>query len=108
MKIVELTNALEGVPELLRTAATEIREGRATKTTLEKTAALARVKATLSDSSSQEGEDDFLSGLSDDDLEKLAGKLAPKSSLGEVSEEASSPERSTRDADFLENLRTFL
>ena len=106
MKIVELTTALDGVPELLRTAATEIREGRTTRKRFEKTAALTKVKVALSDSPPEE-EEDILSGISEINLEKLADRLAPRSSLGEVSEEASSAERTTRDADFLDNLRTF-
>jgi len=104
MKISELTGALEGVPELLRSAAAEIREGRTARTKLEKTAAVARVKATFSDSSSTD--EDILSELPREAIEKLADRLAPRSTLGEASEEASSPDRTTSDVDFLENLRT--
>ena len=106
MKVVDLVNALEGVPEALRSAASSIRGSEQAAEALEKTASRARLRASLRMEEDTD-EDDFLSALAEEDLEKVAARSTRRIPLGEVSEEDASPERLTRDADFLTQLRNF-
>jgi hypothetical protein len=113
MKIQDLSRALEGVPGALRQAAEHVRQSRALKEELEKTAALRKLRKTMDpDERDADGSDDdagILDGVPPGAIEKIARGIASRSPIGRAIDSPDQdrvPEgRDERDARFLEGLR---
>jgi len=111
MKVQDLRELLQGVPDLLREAAQQLREGQAARAELAKTAAKKQLLASLSTPDSRTLDDDDeveeeLNTLGGKALEKLALRSARRRSLGESSDEtAESAGSGSHDREMLEGLR---
>jgi hypothetical protein len=107
MKISDLVEPLRDVPGTLREAAESIRSTSSRIGELEKTAALRRVKDSFSssaDSIDSEGDKQTIQ-LGGRLLEKLAGKSARRTVLGEAGDDAPGGAQAS-DVNYLNDLRS--